>query len=84
MGGDWIGSEGFYLQCEEGFQCTIHPSVWYGGSKEVIRRFHQIYLKMKNASFINRNGHNYKYYFFMKKSRLVKIETISRKLMLQN
>lgn len=71
-GGDWIGSEGFYLQCEEGFQCTIHPSVWYGGSKEVIRRFHQIYLKMKNASFINRNGHNYKYYFFYEEESIGK------------
>lgn len=62
--GEWVGTDGFYLQCEEGFQCTIHPSVWYGEQKEVIKRFHQIYLQMKKARFIKKYGHNYKYYFF--------------------
>lgn len=62
--GEWVGTDSFYLQCEEGFRCTIHPSVWHGEQKEVIKRFHQIYLQMKRAPFINKNGHNYKYYFF--------------------
>ena len=31
--GAWIGSEGFHLQCEKGFRCIIHPSVWYGEQK---------------------------------------------------
>ena len=60
----WAGSGAFYFNCKKGFQCTIHPSVWYGDQKEVIKRFHQIYLKMKKAPFINKNGHNYKYYFY--------------------
>lgn len=62
--GEWIGTDGFYLQCEEGFQCTIHPSVWYGEQKEVIKRFHQIYLQMKRARYISQNGQRGKYYFF--------------------
>lgn len=61
---EWAGTDGFYLQCEEGFRCTIHPSVWHGEQKEVIKRFHQLYLQMKKAGFINKDGHNYKYYFF--------------------
>jgi nucleoside 2-deoxyribosyltransferase len=66
MEGDWIGTEGFYLQCLEGFQCTIHPSVWYGEQREVTKRFHQIYLQMKKECSINKNGYKYKYkyYFF--------------------
>lgn len=60
----WAGSDAFYFKCKKGFQCTIHPSVWYGDQKEVIKRFHQIYLKMKKAPFVNKNGHNYKYYFY--------------------
>lgn len=24
--GEWVGSDAFYLQCEKGFQCTIHPT----------------------------------------------------------
>lgn len=62
--GEWAGSDAFYLQCEEGFQCTIHPSVWYGEQKEVIKRFHQIYLQMKRARYISKNGQRGKYYFF--------------------
>lgn len=60
----WAGSDAFYFKCKKGFQCTIHPSVWYGDQKEVIKRFHQIYLKMKKEPFVNKNGHNYKYYFY--------------------
>lgn len=60
----WAGSGAFYFNCKKGFQCTIHPSVWYGDQKEVIKRFHQIYLKMKKAPFINKNGHNHKYFFY--------------------
>ena len=60
----WAGSDALYFNCKKGFQCTIHPSVWYGDQKEVIKRFHQIYLKMKKAPFINKNGHNHKYYFY--------------------
>lgn len=62
--GEWARTDAFYLQCEKGYQCTIHPSVWYGEQKEVIKRFHQIYLKMKKTPFINKNGHDYKYYFY--------------------
>lgn len=64
--GEWMGTDGFYLQCLEGFQCTIHPSVWYGEQREVIKRFHQIYLQMKKECSINKNGYKYKYkyYFF--------------------
>lgn len=62
--GEWMGTKSFYLQCEEGFQCTIHPSVWYGEQKEVIKRFHQIYLQMKRARYISKNGQRGKYYFF--------------------
>lgn len=71
--GEWAGSDAFYLQCEKGFQCTIHPSVCYGDQKEVIKRFHQIYIQMKKAPFINRNGHNFKYYFFYEEQSIGKI-----------
>lgn len=60
----WAGSGAFYFKCKKGFQCTIHPSVWCGDQKEVIKRFHQLYLKMKKTPFVNKNGHDYKYYFY--------------------
>lgn len=70
---EWMGTDGFYLQCEEGFKCTIHPSVWYGDPKEVNKRFHQIYLKMKSAPFINKNGYIYKYLFFYEEESIGRI-----------
>lgn len=73
MEGEWTGTDGFYLQCKKGFQCTIHPSVWYGNQKEVIKRFHQIYLKMKKAPSINNDGHDYKYYFYYEEESVGKI-----------
>ena len=60
----WAGSDAIYFNCKKGFQCTIHPSVWHGDQREVIKRFHQIYLQMKKAPFINKNGHNHKSYFY--------------------
>ncbi len=62
--GEWIGTDSIYLQCEKGFQCTIHPSVWKGDTKEVIKRFHQIYLLLNKAPFVKKNGFDYKYFFF--------------------
>lgn len=70
--GEWIGTDGFYLLCEEGFKCIIHPSVWYGEEKEVIKRFHLIYLQMKKAPFITKNGFDYKYYFFYEEDSIGK------------
>lgn len=64
LDGIWGGTGAFYLNCKDGFQCTIHPSIWYGDPKEVIKRYHQIYLMMSKTPFINKDGHNYKYYFF--------------------
>lgn len=60
----WFGTGALYFNCKEGFQCTIHPSVWYGNQKEVIKRFHQIYLLMKEKPYIRNYGVNTKYYFY--------------------
>ena len=60
----WSGTDALYFNCKEGFQCTIHPSVWYGDEKEVVKRFHQIYLFMKDKPYIKINGMNYKYFFY--------------------
>ena len=80
MEGEWAKTDGFYLQCIEGFQCTIHPSVWYGDQKEIVKRFHQIYLLMSSTPFIMKNGHNYKYYFFYEEESVGKIRDNFQKI----
>lgn len=78
--GEWAGSDAFYLQCEKGFQCAIHPSVWYGDHKEVTKRFHQIYLQMKKARYISKNGQRGKYYFFYEEESVGKSRDDFRKV----
>lgn len=54
----------FYFKCKEGFQCTIHPSVWFGDEKEVAKRFHQIYLLMKDKPNLKIDEVDYRYRFY--------------------
>ncbi len=68
----WSNSDALYFNCKEGMQCTIHPSVWYGDEKEVIKRFHQIYLLMKEKPYLNINGMNCKYYFYYEEESIGK------------
>lgn len=71
-GGIWAGTDALYFNCGEGLQCTIHPSVWYGEEKEVIKRFHQIYLLMKEKPYLKINGVNCKYYFYYEEETIGK------------
>lgn len=63
--GNWTGGDAVYLECEEGYRCTIHYSIWSENKdKEIKKRFHQMYLLMKKSPYINSCGYNYKYCFF--------------------
>ncbi len=68
----WAGSDALYFNCNEGLQCTIHPSVWYGEEQEVAKRFHQIYLLLKEKPYLRLNGTNYKYYFYYEEESIGK------------
>lgn len=59
------GGDAFYLQCEEGLQCILFDSIWDGNNKkEIVKRFHQIYLFLKRSPKIRENGITRKYKFF--------------------
>lgn len=62
---DTMNKDAIYLQCEKGFKCKIYNSVWSGNDgKEIKKRYHQMYLLMKKAPCITRDGGNYEYHFF--------------------
>lgn len=62
--GVWVGTGALYFTCKEGFQCTVHPSVWYGDKQEVVKRFHQLYLFLLEKPYLYINGCKYKYFFY--------------------
>jgi len=68
----WGETGAFYFNCKDRYQCTIHPSVWYGEEKDVIRRFHQIYLFLKRTPYIRINGLDRKYYFYYEEETIGK------------
>lgn len=60
-----IDGDALYLQCEEGIQCTLFDSIWDGNDKkEIVKRFHQIYLFLKRFPKRRENSITRKYKFF--------------------
>lgn len=55
----------FDLHCEKGFECTLYSSIWLeSDDRETKKRFHQMYLLLKESPHIYMNGIKYNYHFY--------------------
>lgn len=68
--GDWINTGAIILECNDIAGCIIHPSVWVGNYKEVVKRFTMIYLHMKKRPYISVGNFEYKQKFFFEQSTI--------------
>lgn len=61
--GDWKG-RGIFLKCKNGMQCVIDPSVWMSEENEIAKRYHQMFLFLKEHPFAIKACEEYDYRFF--------------------
>lgn len=61
--GEWK-MRGIQFQCKKGVNCIIDPSVWTGEEKEIVKRFHQMYIFLMEHPFAIRYEMSYEYRFF--------------------
>lgn len=55
----------FDFHCEKGFECTLYSSIWLeSDDREIKKRFHQMYLLLKESPNINIDGIEHKYHFY--------------------
>ncbi|MDE5597533.1 MAG: hypothetical protein K2J04_06840 [Lachnospiraceae bacterium] len=55
----------FDFHCEKGFECTLYSSIWSeSDDREIKKRFHQMYLLLKESPHINIDGIEHKYHFY--------------------
>lgn len=61
--GDWKG-QGIFFECKIGMRCLIDPSVWVCEEGEIAKRYHQMYLFLKEHPFVIKDGEEHDYRFF--------------------